>query len=104
VAALQGNERSLLWLYRRLMMLRRAEPALVEGDYIPLRSRHDVLTFKRQSNGTQLLVALNMVSEPRRFVWQDKGTLLLTSHLDREGGASPTMLRVDEGVVVRCAL
>jgi alpha-glucosidase len=101
VKAFQRDERSLLWLYRRLIMLRRAEPALVEGDYIPLRSRHDVLTFRRELNSAKLLVALNTASEPRRLVLQDKGTLLLTTHLDRESGPIPTVLRRDEGVVVK---
>ena len=35
VASLQADERSILWLYRCLMMLRAQEPALMAGEYIP---------------------------------------------------------------------
>ena len=101
VKAFQRDERSVLWLYRRLIMLRRTEPPLVEGEYVPLRSRHDILTFIRQLNGVKLLVALNIVPQPRRLALHDRGTLLLTTYLDREGGPIPTVLRADEGVVVK---
>src|SRR5215211_920696 len=47
VMALKEDQRSLLWLYRRLMALRRATPALTAGDYRPLRSHNDILRFER---------------------------------------------------------
>lgn len=59
VAKLQADKRSLLWLYRRLIQLRRIERALLEGQYVPLRSRNDVLLYKRRCGNQALLVALN---------------------------------------------
>jgi alpha-glucosidase len=47
VARLQQDPRSLLWLYRSLIRLRKQEKALTAGSYVPMRSRNDVLMFKR---------------------------------------------------------
>jgi alpha-glucosidase len=101
VSVLQKDECSVLLQYRRLIALRRAEPALAEGDYVPLRSRHDILTFIRESNADRLLIALSMTSEPRRLLVEETGTLLLSTCLDREDGPMRDMLRANEGVIVR---
>jgi alpha-glucosidase len=103
VAKLQADERSLLWLYRRLLILRAQEPTLVTGEYLPLRSHHDVLTYKRIGKGQEILVALNTKHQPRRLAWQGKGMLLLTSYLDKIGQdiAGPRVLRADEGIIVK---
>jgi len=53
VATLQADERSLLWLYRRLIRVRRAEPPLVSGDYVPLCSRNDIVMYKRSLAATR---------------------------------------------------
>lgn len=72
---------------------------------VPLRSRNDVLGFKRTGSRGQILVALDTVHQPRRFRFQGNGTLLLSSHLDREGlrVSDEFLLRSDEGVVVKLA-
>jgi alpha-glucosidase len=102
VAHLQADERSLLWLYRRLIALRAQEPAFVAGEYVPQRSHHDILTFKRIAEGQQIMVALNIRHQPRRLEWQGKGEILLTSYLDKTGQRikEPLVLRADEGVIV----
>lgn len=68
-----------------------------------MRSRSDVLAFRRTGSSGQILVALNTVHQPRRFKFAGDGTLLMSSHLDREGlGVSGEFrLRSDEGVVVK---
>jgi alpha-glucosidase len=103
IASFKADARSILSLYRRLMDLRRSEPALREGLQVPLRSRNDILAYKRTHAGEQLLVALNTVHQPRRFDFSGKGTLLLSTYLDDEHSsfAGPVLLRPDEGVVVR---
>jgi alpha-glucosidase len=105
VERLKNDRRSLLSLYRRLMTLRSREPALVAGDYRPIRSENDILAYKRTISDTEILIALNIVNEPRRLVWRGRGTLLLSTHLDRnempiEG---PQLLRPNEGVVIKIA-
>jgi alpha-glucosidase len=47
VLCLQQDERSIIWLYRRLIELRNKQAALTAGVYEPIRSRDNVLMFKR---------------------------------------------------------
>src|SRR5215207_6788910 len=82
VAVQQEDERSLLWLYKKLLSLRRQEPALVTGSYVPLRSHNDILSFKRVDGGVTFLIALNLKHEPRRLGWDVKGRLMLSTYLD----------------------
>jgi len=63
---------SLLCLYRRLLNVRRQNPALVAGDYRPLEGQSpDLLAFLRtdQSAAQTCLVVLNMGSQWRRLQW-----------------------------------
>ena len=103
VSRLQQDRHSLLWLYRSLIELRRSEPALVAGAYRPIRSRNDLLMFKRVDAKTQLLIALNFGADPRRVTFEGRATLLLSTQLDRNPAPfpSPSILRENEGVVLR---
>ncbi|MDB5395873.1 MAG: alpha-amylase [Rhodospirillales bacterium] len=105
VEMLKADERSLLWLYRRLIGLRHQETILSEGAYEPLRSRNDVLAYKRVQGQDEMLVLLNLAHEPRQWEWQGNGTLLLSTHLDRDEQPleGPTLLRSDEGLIIRLA-
>lgn len=97
----QRDQRSLLSLYRRLIALRREQRALHAGDYRPIRSRNDILSYERVTTGARLLVALNLVHQPRRLDWSGEGKLLLSTCLDGEREVKgPLLLREDEGVVV----
>jgi alpha-glucosidase len=102
-ATLQSDERSLLWLYRRLIAVRRAEPALTLGRYVPIRSRYDVLLFKRVWEEDEILVALNTVHEPRKLEWSQPGTVLLSTTLTGDGGTlrGPTILGADQGLIIK---
>jgi len=103
VEAFKSDERSLLALYRRLIALRRREPALLEGKQVPMRSRNDVLAFKRALGDDKIVIALNTKHEPRGFEMPRGGALLLSTYLDREGTriSSPILLRPDEGVIIK---
>jgi alpha-glucosidase len=100
---LKSDKHSLLWLYRRLIELRNKEPALVAGDYVPIRSVHDILTYGRAYKGVNLIVALNLMHQPRRLKWSGHGTLQLSTYLDRQGETiyGPVVLRPDEGIVIK---
>jgi alpha-glucosidase len=101
----KADKGSLLWLYRRLIELRRREPLLTEGDYQPLRSINDILLFKRAAGREEIFVALNIAHQPRKLVWEGQGRLLLSTCLDRaeQPVKSPLMLRADEGIIVKFA-
>jgi alpha-glucosidase len=105
VAAERDNPHSLLTLYRRLINLRHAEPALHGGAWEPLDAGGDVLAYYRTGGERRFLVALNLGSEVAmlRMPKGSSGTVVLSTHPGREGeGVEWTVvLRGDEGVVVR---
>jgi alpha-glucosidase len=100
---MQKDKRSILHLYRQLILLRRQTPAFRSGDYAPLRSRNDVLAFERLTASDKFQVALNLTPEPRRVDWLEEGTLVLSTHLDRKDVAvkRSLLLRPDEGVIIK---
>ena len=91
----------MLSLYRALLALRRAEPALSVGSYAPVEgAEEDVLAYERRDDATgrRLLVALNLGGQERELPRAASGRrLLLSTRMD--GGAGPC-LRPDEGVVL----
>ncbi|MGK6322255.1 alpha-amylase family glycosyl hydrolase [Sphingomonas sp. DT-51] len=95
VAAQEGDPRSMLRLYRRLLALRRAHPALAIGDFRLVEADRDVLAYERRHDGEVLRVALNLSSEPHALPFDGE---VLLSTLD---GASDGVLRANEGVVMR---
>lgn len=105
VEKLKADRQSLLWLYRELIKLRRSQPILVNGAHVPVRSRNDVLTYKRSGNGAELLIALNLTHEPRKLDLDARGTLLLSTYLDgsERPAQYPALLRPDEGIILKLA-
>ena len=55
---------SMLSLYRRLIELRRREPALAVGSYRPAPAEGSVLAYRRRHADRELLVALNLGGRP----------------------------------------
>jgi alpha-glucosidase len=106
VAAQKDDRRSILALCRRLIALRRAEPAFACGSYHPVPIHHalpDVMAYRRRHGGREFLVALNLSPEPATFpTGIERGSVLLSTHLDREGEpvGARLNLRGDEGLIV----
>jgi alpha-glucosidase len=106
VAAQREDARSMLWLHRRLIELRRAEPALAVGAYEPVESTGHVLAYRRMEAGRVMTIVLNLVAEPAgiELVGPSSGTwrILLSTGLDREGERvdGRLSLRGDEGVIL----
>lgn len=97
------DQRSILSLFRALMALRRERACLRQGGYEPLRSRNDVLAYKRTDGRNEMLIALNIAAEPRKLHWQGRGQLLMSTHLDRPPEPLPEasiLLRGNEGVII----
>jgi alpha-glucosidase len=67
VAAQRGNRASLLWLYRDLIALRRALPALHRGSFALRDAPEGVFAFERRHGAQRALVALNFEGEERRL-------------------------------------
>jgi alpha-glucosidase len=79
-----ADPRSLLSLYRRLIRLRRATPALVDGSYRTVANApEDCLVFIREQADQRVLVAVNF-SEAEQRVSAVRGKLVLSSEPDRD--------------------
>ena len=102
VAVQKENPGSILNLYRRLIDLRRSEPALAYGGFEPVTHADDVLAYRRQHHDRQFLVALNLGSQARE-VRGANGRVIVSTHLDRENEdvAGVLHLRPEEGLILR---
>jgi alpha-glucosidase len=106
VEAQRGDPGSLLALHRRLIALRRAEPALSIGDIAILEAGEHVLAYLRRRGGRAFLVALNLDGEPHRIALPAKaGRVRCVLSTDAGRGeddvAEAVELRPREGIVLR---
>ncbi len=95
----------MLSLYRRLIELRRNEPALAVGDYAALAAEGSVLAYRRRHAGRELLVALNLGAVPaalRLPAGAGSYAPLLTTRLDAGRPPEGDLLELqgDEGVIL----
>lgn len=94
---------SILDLYRRLISLRREEPALSVGPYVPLPLHGDVFAYMRRQGDRRFLVVLNLGREHQVYPlgpWE--GVTILSTCVDREAEAvrGAVSLRENEGLVI----
>jgi len=106
VDALSHQPGSILTLYRRLLALRRASPALRGGSYAPLEpGAPDCFVYLRRCGRERWLVALNFGGEERRLSLPQigAGQVEASTGMDRSGRVdlSAITLRADEGILVR---
>lgn len=104
VEAERDDPCSILTLYRRLLELRRREPALNIGDYRAAPAQGDVLAYRRVEGDSQFLIVLNLGGDAAGFSGMlPAGHVVLSTHLDREGEAfnGRIELRPADGVLVR---
>ena len=108
VVNLDADAQSILNLYKALIALRKQEPALVSGGYMPIAAEGDLLLYRRQRGDAALVVALNLGTEPvsiaSEMIGLD-GEILLSTHMDRvlEAIHGTLDLRGNEGVVIGAA-
>jgi len=100
---------SYLSLNRRLLALRRSHTALSMGEYAPVSAKGEMLAYIRSAGTERILVALNLAAQPttlRLEALKLKGSVMLSTHLDREKELiSGTLeLRANEGVIVAISL
>jgi len=102
VEAEMRDARSMLALYRRLLALRRAHPALTHGSYEPVERSGDVLMYRRIAPDSQVTVVLNFSALPTLVPLATPARVLLSTGLDRSGESVGGALRLrgDEGVIL----
>ncbi len=103
VEAQLDDPNSLLSLYRRLLAVRKGNPALQIGSYQPVDGVPETCyVYWRRGAGQSLLVALNFAGDPHLVPWPHDGNILLSTHLGREGEGlqNALELRPHEGVII----
>ncbi len=104
VAAQERDPHSMLSLHRRLLQVRREQPALRTGAWRLAHCGARSLTYERYEASQRILVALNLGAEPvdAATVPGAGGRILVSTHLDREGEVvkDTVALRADEGIVI----
>jgi alpha-glucosidase len=106
VADEADQPRSLLSLYKKLIAIRRSEPALNAGAFKEVFSGEETFAYTRAGGGKTFLIALNLGPQPQTIpALPGSGTVLLSTHLDRDNEAvsGPIQLRSHEGLLVRWA-
>jgi len=110
VEAQRDDPHSMLTLYRRLIDLRRGQPALEIGRYRPVVASGNLLAYLRLARAGEgdYLIALNLGAGDERVMAPSDfpgGIVAVSTHLDREGEVvdREIQLRPNEGVVVRIA-
>jgi glycosidase len=104
VARMAQEPHSILALYRRLLAVRRAHPALAIGEFALLDSEGDVLAYERRHDAERMIVALNLGGQSQRLElpdWASDCRVLLSTVADAapiEDGA--VLLRADEGLIL----
>ncbi len=96
VAAQADDPHSMLTLYRRLLTLRRATPALATGAISEVRAEGDVLTYVRSDGTDRYRIALNLGHAPVAITLEP-GTVVLSTH----DAATATTLRPDEALILK---
>jgi alpha-glucosidase len=104
VAYERADPGSIYNLYRRLLALRRAHPALSTGDYRAVEMEGDVLAYLREGEGGRFLVALNFGTMPASLSLPagERGTVAISAQPGREGEtvAGRLDLGVNDGLVI----
>lgn len=106
VQAQQEDPFSMLTFYRKLIQLRNQEPALHIGDYQPVYSDRQMVSFIRQHEGKRFLIVLNLTHRPCYFRPKHhtfKGTIEISCLSEREGKSidNTIILNGDEGLIIR---
>ncbi|RPJ87066.1 MAG: DUF3459 domain-containing protein [Acidobacteria bacterium] len=103
VKSQRSDPTSVLALYRRLIQLRRSEPALTRGSYRSIPAPQGVIAYLREAEGRKLQIALNLTSQPQTApVHGLVGRIIVSTILDTDAGPvkESLSLRADEGVIV----
>ena len=107
VAVQKRDYRSFLWLTRALLHLRRQQPVLQLGDYLSLYSPSQLFCYRRFSETSDLIVALNFSAEYQQWIlpeeFRNQSTVLLSTFMDRQGGQFGNLLELRgyEGVILQ---
>ncbi len=92
VAEQEANPEALLHHYRRVIALRRAHPALANGDHDGVKASGSVVSFTRMGSGEEIFCAFNLSYKAQEVVipsgaWVQLGGDLGTVDVPQTGGS-----------------
>lgn len=93
---------SMLNLHRALLRYRNGSDALQAGTYQQVAAPEGCLAFERASHQGRLLVLLNLTDEDLSVAIEEKGSVAVSTCLDRSGDAvaGAAKLRPNEGIII----
>lgn len=99
------DENSMLGFYKKLIRLRAKEPALHVGDFFPLPSKGNVLSYKRMASEKAFIIVLNLSGSEEKttpFVDEWSGIIRLATSKEREDQKieGEIDLKPNEGLVI----
>jgi alpha-glucosidase len=104
VASQRDAPMSMLQLHRRLLALRRAEPALASGAWRALDGPAGTIVYERTAGERRVVIALGLDGAPHRVPLEPgrRGVIVLDTGLRRDGEPvdGGIDLAADEGVMV----
>jgi len=94
---------SMLSFYKKLLQIRRREPALHIGNYIPVYADKQMIAYMRKFENDRFLIVLNLSHRPCYFKSEYKGKIILSTEPERDCNKieSTITLSGDEGILVR---
>jgi alpha-glucosidase len=106
VKAEQLDALSMLSFYKRLIELRRKEPALNIGSYRSVFSDKQIIAYAREWGTNRFLIVLNLTHRPSYFYpksYAFEGTIELSTEPERNGAIVKNNMTVsgDEGLIIR---
>ncbi|UUL82092.1 alpha-amylase family glycosyl hydrolase [Sphingomonas qomolangmaensis] len=97
----EREEAGSMWrLYRDLLALRRATPALALGEWAAVASVGEVLAYERRLGDARVLVVLNLGTAYAPFALPEWAAALSVVLSSAEGDADPRLLGPNEGLIL----
>jgi alpha-glucosidase len=100
--AQRADTGSILWLYRRLLELRRSADALSLGTQRLLEAPEGVLAWRREADGDARVIAVNFTDEPRHLDAAPGLVVEIASDGAAEGELFTGTLAPSQAVWLRC--
>lgn len=99
--AQEASEHSTLQLYRRLLAIRRASPALRLGDWQELPSHPEVLAYRRQQGSDLRIVCINFAGRPHTFPLAGAWQVEIASDGQGDGASFGGTLAAEQALILR---
>jgi len=101
VAAQRADPESIAHLYRDLIAVRRASPALSGGDWKPVEAPKDVIGFRRSAAGDQRVILVNFAGHAEEIPVDGGWVVELASDRAGEGEKYGGLVPGDAAVILR---